>query len=112
MKATSWAPANRAGLTMTKDARAVYEGIPIAELLERAYLPLGRQLRGQRLKVYVVVEASDGYGAVFALPEFDPDFESSFSPIVVMAIRFQVRRVLFGLSFPAKSVMPDGCGKS
>ena len=55
-------------------ARAVYEGVPVGELLGRADVSLGRQLRGPRLKVYVVVEAADGYGAVFALPEFEPDF--------------------------------------
>jgi hypothetical protein len=43
-------------------------------LLCRADVPLGKQLRGPRLKLYVVVEAADGYRAVFALAEFDPDF--------------------------------------
>ncbi len=32
------------------------------------------QLRGSQLKLYLLVAASDGYRAVFALPEFDPDF--------------------------------------
>lgn len=57
-----------------KGVRAVYEGVPVAELLERAGVPLGKRLRGSGLKDYVVVEAADAYGVVFALPEFDPDF--------------------------------------
>ena len=57
-----------------KGVRARYEGVPVAELLRRAGVPLGKQLRGSGLKLYVVVAASDGYHAVFALPEFDPDF--------------------------------------
>jgi DMSO/TMAO reductase YedYZ molybdopterin-dependent catalytic subunit len=57
-----------------KGAVVTYEGVPVAELLRRADAPLGRQLRGPRMKLYVVVEAADGYRAVFALAEFDPDF--------------------------------------
>jgi DMSO/TMAO reductase YedYZ molybdopterin-dependent catalytic subunit len=57
-----------------KGAAVTYEGVPVAELLRRADAPLGKQLRGSRMKLYVVVEAADGYRAVFALAEFDPDF--------------------------------------
>ena len=62
------------GVSDEKGVRARYEGVPIADLLRRADVPLGKQLRGSRLTLYVVVAASDGYHAVFALPEFDPDF--------------------------------------
>jgi hypothetical protein len=54
--------------------KAVYAGTPVAELLKRAGAPLGTELRGPHMKLYVVVKAADGYEAVFALPEFDPDF--------------------------------------
>jgi len=57
-----------------KGAAVTYEGVPVAELLRRADAPLGKQLRGSRMKLYFVVEAADGYRAVFALAEFDPDF--------------------------------------
>jgi len=57
-----------------KGVPALYEGVAVAELLRRAGVPLGKDLRGPRLKLYVVVEALDGYRAVFALPEFDPAF--------------------------------------
>jgi len=57
-----------------KGAAVSYEGVPVAELLRRADAPLGKQLRGPRMKLYVVVEAADGYRAVFALAEFDPRF--------------------------------------
>jgi DMSO/TMAO reductase YedYZ molybdopterin-dependent catalytic subunit len=57
-----------------KGAVVTYEGVPVAELVRRADAPLGKQLRGPRMKLYVVVEAADGYRAVFALAEFDPDF--------------------------------------
>jgi DMSO/TMAO reductase YedYZ molybdopterin-dependent catalytic subunit len=51
---------------------AVYEGVPLGALLERAGVPMGNALRGEALQLYVLVEASDGYRAVFALPELDP----------------------------------------
>jgi hypothetical protein len=63
-------------LTVTDDkgASVTYEGVSAVELLRRAGAPLGKQLKGPRLRLYVIVEASDGYQVVFALPEFDPDF--------------------------------------
>jgi DMSO/TMAO reductase YedYZ molybdopterin-dependent catalytic subunit len=49
-----------------------FEGVPLCEILTRAGLRLGNDLRGPALALYLVVEASDGYRAVFALPEIDP----------------------------------------
>jgi len=51
-----------------------FEGAALAELLRRAGLPQGEQLRGSLLSHYVVVSAHDGYRAVFSLPELDPAF--------------------------------------
>lgn len=67
-------PRKRLTVTDDKGARVTYEGVPVIELLRRAGVPLGKQLRGGQLRLYVIVEASDGYQVVFALPEFDPDF--------------------------------------
>jgi DMSO/TMAO reductase YedYZ molybdopterin-dependent catalytic subunit len=57
-----------------KGAHVTYDGVPVVELLRRAGVPLGRRLRGIRMKLYVMVSATDGYHVVFALAEFDPDF--------------------------------------
>ncbi|MEZ0538810.1 molybdopterin-dependent oxidoreductase [Fibrella arboris] len=51
-----------------------YSGVPVADLLKQAGVTLGNELRGKNLVKYAVVRASDGYEAVFALPELDPDF--------------------------------------
>jgi DMSO/TMAO reductase YedYZ molybdopterin-dependent catalytic subunit len=51
-----------------------YEGIAISSILEKAGVPAGKELRGKAVSLYLVVEASDGYRAVFALPELDPAF--------------------------------------
>ena len=51
-----------------------FEGVSLFEVLSRAGVPFGKELRGQAVALYLVVEASDGYRAVFALPELDPAF--------------------------------------
>lgn len=61
----------------TKDhdgKEAEFEGVPLVEVLKAAGVKFGRDLRGPALAAYLVVEASDGYRAVFALPELDPAF--------------------------------------
>jgi DMSO/TMAO reductase YedYZ molybdopterin-dependent catalytic subunit len=57
-----------------KNGTEVYQGVPVAELLRRAGAPLGKELRGPKMRLYVLVKARDGYAAVFALPEFDAGF--------------------------------------
>ena len=51
-----------------------YSGIPLIELLRQAGVSTGAELRGKNLLTYVVVKAADGYEALFALPELDPEF--------------------------------------
>jgi len=49
-----------------------YQGVALAAVLKAAGVPFGHDLRGPALMQYLVVEASDGYRVVFALPELDP----------------------------------------
>lgn len=49
-----------------------YEGVAISDILQKAGLKFGDALRGKALATYLLAEATDGYQAVFALPEFDP----------------------------------------
>lgn len=51
---------------------AEFEGVALVEILKQAGVKFGNDLRGPALAQYLVVEASDGYRAVFALPELDP----------------------------------------
>ncbi|HEX8837877.1 MAG TPA: molybdopterin-dependent oxidoreductase [Candidatus Acidoferrum sp.] len=55
----------------------VYEGVPLEELLRRAGVPQGANMRGAAMASYVVAEASDGYRVVFSLVELDSDFVDS-----------------------------------
>jgi len=55
-------------------AEPTFEGVALFDVLEMAGVKFGEGLRGKNLALYLVVEASDGYRAVFALPELDPAF--------------------------------------
>ena len=46
----------------------------MVEILAKAGVPTGKDLRGPAMALYVVAEASDGYRAIFALAELDPAF--------------------------------------
>jgi DMSO/TMAO reductase YedYZ molybdopterin-dependent catalytic subunit len=50
---------------------SLFEGVALGDVLRQAGVKLGQDLRGPAMAHYLVVEASDGYRAVFALPELD-----------------------------------------
>ena len=62
----------------------VYEGVALVEVLKASGVKFGHDLRGPALALYLVVEASDGYRAVFALPELDP---ATTDQIILLADR-------------------------
>ena len=49
----------------------MYEGVLLEELLHRAGIPQGEQLRGPSMATYVIAGAEDGYRVVFSLAELD-----------------------------------------
>jgi DMSO/TMAO reductase YedYZ molybdopterin-dependent catalytic subunit len=55
----------------------VYEGVLLTELLQRAGVPPGAQLRGAAMATYVQADAADAYQVVFSLAELDSDFQDS-----------------------------------
>jgi hypothetical protein len=57
-----------------KGNQAEYEGAAVAEILEKAGAPLGKELKGPNLAVCLVARAPDGYHVLFSLAEFDPAF--------------------------------------
>ena len=46
-------------------------------ILKLAGAPLGKELRGGNLAVFVVAEAADGYRVVYSLAEFDSGFRDA-----------------------------------
>ncbi len=48
-----------------------YSGVILSDILTKAGATMGNDLKGENLTKYLLVEASDGYQVVFALPELD-----------------------------------------
>ncbi len=71
-------------VTDEKGAPVTYEGVALSEILERAGAPLGKALRGKQMTLYLLVTASDGYRALFALAELDPAYTDK---VVLLADR-------------------------
>jgi DMSO/TMAO reductase YedYZ molybdopterin-dependent catalytic subunit len=55
-----------------REGSSKYEGIFVHQVLSRAGVSLGEGLRGDALRLCVLVKAADGYRAAFALAELDP----------------------------------------
>ena len=60
--------------TTSNGMETVYEGVWLHEVLKKAGVPQGSELRGKALAGYVLAEAQDGYQVVFSLGELDPAF--------------------------------------
>ncbi|MBD0320903.1 MAG: molybdopterin-binding protein, partial [Gemmatimonadetes bacterium] len=75
----------------------------LSELLARAGVPAGERLRGPALATYVVVEAADGYRAVFSQAELDP----ALGGRRVLVADARDGRPLGGAEGPLRLVSPD-----
>ncbi|GGG94638.1 molybdopterin-dependent oxidoreductase [Silvibacterium dinghuense] len=56
------------------NADETYSGVPLIELLAPLGTPHGKDLHGKGLSDYIIATGSDGYKAVIALAEIDPEF--------------------------------------
>lgn len=61
---------------------ATYSGYELREILAGAGAKFGKDLRGPMIAQYLVVEAADGYHAVYSLTDLDPDFTDK---VVILA---------------------------
>jgi len=50
------------------------EGVALRAILVRAGVPLGKELHGKNLAIYILAKAHDGYQVVFSIGELDSDF--------------------------------------
>jgi DMSO/TMAO reductase YedYZ molybdopterin-dependent catalytic subunit len=80
-----------------------FEGWPLIEVLKLAGVKFGEGLRGKNLALYLVVGASDGYRAVYALPELDP----AYTDKVVMLVDKRDGKDLDAREGPLRIVVPD-----
>jgi DMSO/TMAO reductase YedYZ molybdopterin-dependent catalytic subunit len=75
LSATDLAAMPRATVkTSSNGMETVFEGVWLHEVLKKAGVPLGGELRGKALATYVLAEAQDGYQVLFSLGELDPSF--------------------------------------
>ena len=80
-----------------------FEGSPLIEVLKLAGVKFGEGLRGKNLSLYLVVEASDGYRAVYALPELDP----AYTDKVIMLVDKRDGKALDAKEGPLRIIAPD-----
>ena len=89
--------------THGSETNATFEGVALKTLLEKGGVEFGGSLRGKRLASCLLVEAADGYSAVIALPEIDPDFNDKQ---IVLAF-LQDGKPLDAKAGPYRIVIPD-----
>jgi len=82
---------------------AEFTGVPLVEVLKLAGVKFGEDLRGKNLALYLVVEAADGYRAVYALPELDPLYTDK---LILLATKRE-GKPLDDKEGPLRIVVPD-----
>ncbi|MGB7529532.1 molybdopterin-dependent oxidoreductase [Sphingobacterium cellulitidis] len=65
-------PRKEAVLLDKDGGKHVYEGVSLREILLKAGVPTGKDLRGEELSKFLLVKCSDGYQVLFSLAELDP----------------------------------------
>jgi DMSO/TMAO reductase YedYZ molybdopterin-dependent catalytic subunit len=95
-------PRERVDVTEQDGEKTTYEGVPLQEILKKAGIPFGRQMRGKALAGYVLAEAKDGYAVVFSLGELDPELGATR---VIVADK-RDGKPLFEYQGPVRLVVP------
>jgi DMSO/TMAO reductase YedYZ molybdopterin-dependent catalytic subunit len=90
-------------VTEREGGNSKYEGVLFHEILRRAGVPLGEGLRGDALRLCVLVKATDGYKAVFSLAELDA---GQSEKKVLLAFRHDGKE-LDAEAGPLRLVIPD-----
>ena len=91
-----------AQITEEDGLKVTYEGVALQDILQKAGLKFGREMRGKALAGYVLAEAHDGYAVVFSMGELDDAFGAE--KIIVADQRDG--KPLFGYQGPARLVVP------
>jgi hypothetical protein len=80
-----------------------FAGVALGEVLRRVAAPGGDSLRGPALATYVLIEAADGYRALFALAELD----SGFTDRLVLLADRKDGAALSAKDGPFQLIVPD-----
>ncbi len=58
-----------------RDGKEVnYTGVAVSDILQKAGVAMGKQLKGENMSQYMLAKAGDGYEVAFALAELDSSF--------------------------------------
>ncbi len=95
-------PRDTAEITEQDGQKIVYEGVALQEILKKAGIGFGRELRGKALAGYVMAEAHDGYAVLFSLGELDSGLGAEK---IIVADR-RDGKPLFAYQGPARLVVP------
>lgn len=62
------------GVSDQNDQMHTFVGVRLIDILAKAGVPVGDQLRGPNMTKFVLLTAKDGYKVVYSLPVLDPTF--------------------------------------
>jgi len=79
------------------------EGVELREILSRAGVKFGEEMRGKTVANYVLIQAADKYEAVFALAELDP----AFSARLILLADSADGKPLADSNGPLQIIVPD-----
>ena len=79
-----------------------YTGVPVADILNKAGVTTGAQLRGKSLTKYLLVTCADGYQVIFSLAELDSDFTDR---VVILADQLEGQPLPAGMG-PFRIIVP------
>ena len=82
--------------------QATYEGIALQEILRKAGISFGTQMRGRSMAAYVLAEARDGYQVLFSLGELDPNLGA----VRVIVADRRDGKALFPYEGPIRLILP------
>jgi hypothetical protein len=80
-----------------------YEGVALQEILKRACVPQGKDVRGKMMASYVLAKADDGYQVLFSIGELD----SAFGNESIVVADKRDGKPLFGYQGPLRLVCPN-----
>jgi DMSO/TMAO reductase YedYZ molybdopterin-dependent catalytic subunit len=80
-----------------------YEGVLLRDILKRAGVAFGREVRGKARMRCVVAQARDGYQVVFTLAEVDPDFANE----TILVVDLRNGKPVFPYQGPFRILCPN-----
>jgi DMSO/TMAO reductase YedYZ molybdopterin-dependent catalytic subunit len=95
-------PRTTAGAKDKQGVMHSFSGVAIADILNKAGVTTGRQLRGENLAKYLLVSCADGYQVVFSLAELDSSFTDR---VVILADQQEGKPLPAGVG-PFRLIVP------